>query len=322
LPSLTVAQESFEALATDWKALLPNAATNTIFLTPEWQQLWWQHFSAGEELQILSVREVGGRLIAVAPLRRMARLISLVGSTDVCDYSDFILDKSCAGEALTAVIEHVRGWDRVVLNSVPAGVPTLALLPQIAEKRGWKIEVTQEDVCPRAELPGDWEEYLGRLSKKDRHELRRKFRRLDSAGQVSFPLGNGDKDMDDFFRLHRLSREDKAEFMTPDMEAFFRQVMVRIADSARLQFVEVDGVRAAAIVYFDYAGRRLLYNSGYDPAFSSLSVGLLLKAYAVREAIESGMSCFDFLRGDEPYKYDLGGVDFPIYRCEVTRTCG
>src|SRR5438132_13231481 len=118
----------------------------------------------------------------------------------------------------------------------------------MATKRGWQIEVTQEDVCPRAELPGDWEAYLGRLSKKDRHELRRKFRRLDSAGQVTFPLGSGDKDMDDFFRLHRLSREDKAGFMTPDMEAFFRQVMTRMADSARLQFIEVDGVRAAAVI--------------------------------------------------------------------------
>ena len=37
-------------------------------------------------------------------------------------------------------------------------------------------------VAARCDLPATWDEYLGTLSKKDRHELRRKLRRLESGG--------------------------------------------------------------------------------------------------------------------------------------------
>lgn len=314
-----VASEGFETVAGPWTKLLEECSTNTVFLTPEWQQLWWRHFGDGRQLDILSVRD-GDDLVGLAPMRLGGRKMALVGNKDVCDYSDFIVSKDHVEAVLPLMFEDLskRCWDRLVLHSIPAGSPTLELVPAFAKAQGWSVDLAQENVCPRAELPDDWETYLNSLTKKDRHELRRKFRRLDSAGDVRFYRSEAsDKDMDDFIRLHTMSREDKAEFMTPEMEVFFREVVT--LPQAGLHFVEVDGIRAAAIVRFDYDNSRLLYNSGYDPRFASLSVGLLLKAWAIREAIEAGMKCFDFLRGDEPYKYDLGGVDYPIYELTVTR---
>ncbi|MEE8347693.1 MAG: GNAT family N-acetyltransferase, partial [Dehalococcoidia bacterium] len=66
-------------------------------------------------------------------------------------------------------------------------------------------------------------------------------------------------------------------------------------------------------------GEALLYNSGYNPDYAYLSVGLLSKALALRKAIEEGRSRFDFLRGPEPYKYDLVARDVAVYRCTVRR---
>jgi CelD/BcsL family acetyltransferase involved in cellulose biosynthesis len=71
---------------------------------------------------------------------------------------------------------------------------------------------------------------------------------------------------------------------------------------------------------FDYNNDIYLYNSAYDPAYSSLSVSLLLKVFNIRDAVENGKKRFDFLSGDEPYKYDLGGHDVPLYRCLITRS--
>ena len=65
-----------------------------------------------------------------------------------------------------------------------------------------------------------------------------------------------------------------------------------------------------------------MYNSGFDPAFADLSVGLLLKATTIRDAIERGLDSFEFLRGDEQYKYHLGGVDQAVYRMTVVRDGG
>ncbi len=316
----TVVSESFEAVHQAWLQILPSSATNTIFVTPQWQQLWWRHFGGERDLEILSIRDTAGALMAIAPLRLGGRKMALVGNTDVCDYSDFIVSEANAPQALPVLLSYLSSdcWDRLVLHSLPADSPTLALMPELARERGWSVVATQENVCPRAELPVDWDTYLGTLNKKDRHELRRKFRRLEAAGDVRYyRSADSDRDMEDFIRLHTASREDKAVFMTPKMEAFFREA-VRLPYTG-LYFLEVDGVRAASIICFDYNESRLLYNSGYDPRFSSLSAGLLLKAWALREAIERGMKCFDFLRGDEPYKYDLGGTDYPIYQLVVGR---
>ena len=323
----SVIEGSFDSLRDSWKALLPSCATNTIFVTPRWQEIWWEHFRTQREMRLLAVQQ-NGVVAGIAPLTIMDGQVSLLGSTDVCDYLDFVLPAEHCTGGLSAVFDHLEtlSWSTVVLHSIPGDSPTLSAVRSIAQQRGFCLTQEQEDVCPRADLPGDWDSYLAGLSKKDRHELRRKLRRLEGAGQVCYYTAADpaafDRDLDDFLRLMRSSAQEKADFMTPEMERFFRAAVDAQVKRgvAKLQFLEIDGARAAAVLCFDYQGDRLLYNSGYDFAYAPLSVGLLLKAYAIRDAIDQGMRRFDFLRGNEPYKYDLGGVDYPIYHCTITRS--
>jgi CelD/BcsL family acetyltransferase involved in cellulose biosynthesis len=84
-------------------------------------------------------------------------------------------------------------------------------------------------------------------------------------------------------------------------------------------FLELDGERVAATMSFDYDGRRLLYNSGYRLEHAPLAVGLMLNALCIKDAIERGLTYFDFLRGPEPYKYHLGGMDIGLHRLIVRR---
>jgi CelD/BcsL family acetyltransferase involved in cellulose biosynthesis len=183
-----------------------------------------------------------------------------------------------------------------------------------------------EDVCPQLDLPGDWEEYLASLDKKDRHELRRKLRKLSQGGEPELEVLTSAADvtaaLDDFVRQHKSSRSDKETFMTEQMERFFRRVVPALAEEGAVEmiFLKLGGVRAACVLCFRTDGDILLYNSGYEPAYAGLSVGLLSKALALKRAIELGMKRFDFLRGAEPYKYDLGAKDLPVYRCVIRRT--
>ena len=130
--------------------------------------------------------------------------------------------------------------------------------------------------------------------------------------------------MDDFLDLHTRSRADKTEFMTPEMETFFRRMASAMAAEGliRLFMLRVNGKPAAAVLCFDAGSHLYLYNSGYDPEFSSLSVGLVSKALCLQWAIENGMTGLDFLRGDEPYKYDMGARDQEIYRIRLSRSLG
>ena len=120
----------------------------------------------------------------------------------------------------------------------------------------------------------------------------------------------------------RVSDPEKSKFMTPQREEFFYNIARRTAQLGliKLFFMELEGKLVAASLCFDYGTTRLLYNSGYDLEYSYYSVGLLLNALCLRDAIEQGKVYFDFLRGSEPYKYHLGGQNQILYQMVVKRS--
>lgn len=318
---------SIEEIEQEWQALLPQGSLDTIFVMPQWQQVWWSEYGDGAEAMLLSLPGSDG-LEALAPLMRREGKITLMGDEDLYDYNDLLVTAGTEESFYPLLLDHLEEepWDSVELFPLQASSPTLQRLPGLATSRGLEVEIREEDVCPGVELPGDWDEFLGGLSKKDRHELRRKLRRLEGAGDYRWycceTAGEVEQKLDHFLELVRLSREDKDRFMTPKRESFFRSAIGAMAQmgTVRLFFMELEGQNVASALCFDYGGSRMLYNSGFNPEYSYYSVGLLLKALCIRDAVEAGLPFFDFLRGDEPYKYDLGGKDYPLYRMVVKRS--
>ncbi len=318
--------EHFDGIQGEWEELLPSCNTDTVFVTPWWQRAWLRHFGNESELRILSVRDEG-TAVGIAPLMLRDGVISFLGDTDLFDYHDFLVPKGNEAPFYTALFDYLSAmdWHTIDLRSLPQESPTLRHVPELAERKGYSVGTPEEDVTPVADLPPTWDEYLASLPKKARHELRRKLRRLGKAGiyrqyECTSPqtISTG---MQDFFRLHRASSPEKAGFMTPKRERFFLDVAgeLGIRGQFRLAFLELNGVRVASCISFDYRDSYFLYNSGYDPSYSRLSVGLLNKALAVKGAIESGKRSFDFLRGAERYKYDLGAKDRVLYQMVVRR---
>lgn len=322
-----VQREELERLEPEWRALLPQTSANGVFVSPTWLRAWWQEFGAGRELLLLSVRRQGD-LVGVAPLMRDGDRICFAGDTEICDYMDVVATPGEVEAVLSAVLRSLgeEPWPELVLWAVPEGSPTLDALKAAAPALGLRIDIEPEDVCPRLDLPATWDGYLANLSKKNRHELRRKLRKLSQGGEVRLEAiahpAEVEAALDDFLRLYRQSRADKAAFMTERMERFFRVIVAALAAEAQVEilFLTLSGVRVAAVLCFCTSDESLLYNSGYDPDYAYLSVGLLSKALALRKAIEEGKRRFDFLRGPEPYKYDLGATDRPVYRCTVRRS--
>jgi CelD/BcsL family acetyltransferase involved in cellulose biosynthesis len=177
---------------------------------------------------------------------------------------------------------------------------------------------------PRVELPDSFEAYVESLGRKERHELRRKLRRLEAGRRIAFRFAaSGDRTsvVDRFMALHRRSRGEKAEFMTRERERFFRDVAEAMAarDWLRLGVLSVDGEDAAVLFAFAYERTLAIYNAAYDPALAGISVGIGCQAYAIRSAIDDGLETYDLLRGGEPFKYDLGAVDHWLLRLEASR---
>jgi CelD/BcsL family acetyltransferase involved in cellulose biosynthesis len=320
--------DSLSSLEEKWQELLATGAANyNIFLTPQWQKAWWQVFGSGHELLFLSVHEESG-LAGIAPMMRRDNRLSFIGSSDVCDYMDFIVRQGREGFVFPRLLDYLESleWNTLELESLLPHSPALSYLAPLARQRGYQVQVAPMDVSPQLFLPPSWEEYLARLKAKDRHELRRKLRRLEQTKATRGYTITDNKQLpralEGFFELFRMSGSEKARFMTDQRRVFFETMVSSLAEKGgiRLSFLEVGGVRAAACLCFDYKNEVYLYNSAYDPAYAPLSVSLLLKVFCIRDAINDGKKRFDFLRGSEPYKYDLGGQDVPVYRCVISRS--
>ncbi len=318
-----VSTATFASLQSQWEALAERQTHASIFLTPLWQRAWWDSFGPGRELRLLPI---GGEAApsAIAPMMLSGDTLAFLGGSDLFDYHDVILSDDADAWDEVARCILAEEWKHLELLSLRDGSHTLEALPERLSRAGCEVSIEQEGVSPGIALPSTWDDYLASLRKKDRHELRRKLRRLDTAGPwrvVAATPQSLDEDIALFLELMRVSSDEKRIFMAPEREAFFRTILRRTSEAGylRLKFLEVGGERVSGVVCFDYAGRRHLYNSGYRLDYGALSVGLLLKVLTLREAIEQGLTYYDLLRGAEPYKHHLGARDVALYTLRASR---
>ncbi len=331
----------FDALAAEWNALVKRSRANTIFLTHEWQTTWWNCLGEGELWIVAFRRPETDGLVGIVPLYLVQqkqgkhvgqKKFNLVGCVEVSDYLDIIVAKGWEQSVYSGLLTWLQSaeapaWDVLDLCNLPEDSLTYQELPAIATAAGFVADVRQEDVAPQFRLPLHYETYLQELvEKKQRHEIRRKQRRAEREVKVDFYMVGKEHSLeaqvDDFVALQRASRVDKAEFMTPQMRHFFGAVARRMLDAGmlRLCFLSLNGEKAATLFAFEYERQFLLYNSGYDPdAHAQLSPGWVLLAYSIQYAIAAGCRLFDFMQGDEEYKYRFGSQDYKVMRVLVRR---
>jgi CelD/BcsL family acetyltransferase involved in cellulose biosynthesis len=324
--NFTVTQESFERLTSCWNDPGSGLKWGSIFVLPAWLEVWWRTFKPKTELYLTVVKD-SSDIIGIAPLHLKGKEARFVGNADVCDYQDFIIVPGRETEFFNVLLDDLarRGIQQLELNPVRPDSSVITSLVDVVEKRGGSVICQEGDVTVEMDLPANWEEYLEGLDKKQRHEVRRKLRRLWGARDVQYRCHEvGPQDVreltDTFLKLFSLSREEKADFMTSQMEIFFRALAEAMAGIKLLRYgiLEVEAQPAAMIMGFDYNQAMYLYNSAYDPQYDSLSVGVLSKVLCIKESINRGRKKWDFLKGAEKYKYQLGGSEIRLYNCRVT----
>lgn len=323
----------FDELKAEWNDLVHRSSSNRIFSTWEWKSTWWESYHPGR-LWVITCRDDNDRLVGIAPWfigeSEQGRFVSIIGCKEVTDYLDVIVDSDYIGDVLQCFAvylrEHSDEFDSLSFCNLPEDSVAYQRLPAFLEQCGFAISTSHEDVCPIIDLPSTWEEYLAMLDKKQRHELRRKLRRTQGVNtNVDWYILGQDDDLDaameDFLRLMAASDRDKQRFLQDEQNVRFFKAISRVLQPIgwlQLVFLTVDGARAAAYLNFDYNGQILVYNSGLLPGeYGHLSPGIVLLAYNIRYAIENGRTAFDFLQGDEDYKYHMGGKDINVYNLEA-----
>lgn len=320
--------EGFKALEKDWNALLA-CADATIFQSFEWLYSWWKYFGNGGRLHCL-VLSSGGRIVGIAPLFkvdvkvlgvRLATHLQFIGK-GLSDYVDVIIHRGYEKTVIDALARYLRGtaatWDVFDCEDVPGQSPVLGLLPEAALRLGIHSSKYQGNVCPRVALPTKEEATTGKKGPSLSYNFKRKYKILQGAGDAriehfrttSDDLRKGVEMFSDLHGRRWKSLGFPSAFDEEKHRLFHVEVAERFArrDWLRLYFLCVNGVPLSVCFNFNYNKTIYMYQCnahGSDELMKS-SPGFLIRAIAMDEGITEGMQTFDFLRGNESYKYTEG----------------
>ena len=339
----TSAGERFDQLGEEWNRLLHESASDTVFMTREFQQVWWEHFGpkGDDSLFLITTRDEGGELIGLWPLYdetpgQMPRHLRIIGSPRGSDYLDLIARRGQEREVYEAILDFLiqrddadtlHPWESIEVMNVRTGSPTLEVLAPMAKERGLEVEIEPITVCPGITLPDSWESYLAQLTRKERHETRRKLRRAEQGrDNVKWYLSGNPQTLSQdvlvYLELFQKSSYVKEEYLDEQRQQFFQAMAPVMLEAGwlYLAFLVINGEKVASMFCFDYGDAISVYNSGFNPQkYRHLSSGIVLLCYCIQDAIERGYPLFDFLRGDEAYKYRFGAVDRVIHRLTIGR---
>lgn len=300
----------------DWTTsafdLDPVAPATGPFPTRPFLEVIWRHRrDGGSELVLVEGPD------ALMALEEADGCLRMAGEPDLTDYHSPLGGR--VDELVAAFVGDLPPGTRIELDSLPreAAEPLSQGLDLAAVS--WARE--EHTVAAVLELPSTFEDYLHGIGKKERHEVRRKRRRyVEAVGELLHETHEGrGAAFDEFVHLHRRSNGSKGSFMTDEMADLFACLID--LPGWRIDLLRSPATGAATACVFGYAdgGGYYLYNSAYDPAVSEGSPGVALLGSMIERAIEEGRSHFDFLKGDERYKFRLGAEPRPLYRLVARR---
>ncbi len=315
-----------------WRDLLSRDPDAHIFATPEWSKLWWEEFGADKDLCLLTMMR-GDEVAGIVPLYSKAedgkRVIRFIGGIDLTDYLGPICSLDDRAEVARALVEWLEetasDWDEFDAHNMPVPLGFAEFLVDEVDRSGLEFRLEQEETSAVLLLPEKWDGYLASLNSKDRHELRRKRRRVerdhaDAVVRTATPA-TLDRDFKTFVEMHRGAEGHKGHFMGRHIATFFERVARAFMDLGwlRLDITEIADRPVASTFGFVLDKTFYLYNSAYDVDLARLSPGFVHVSELVKRSIEEGLNVFDFLRGPEKYKYQMGAQAVPLNNVRVHR---
>jgi CelD/BcsL family acetyltransferase involved in cellulose biosynthesis len=314
----------FRRLRDEWNELLEASNSNCLFLTWEWLHTWWRHLSDGRRLSILTARREG-RLVAIVPLALRPQQLRLLmpfhtleflGTGSVgSDYLDVIIRRGMEEETVRVLADYL-GHGKQVLEFAQFKRGDSCAAPALAGQlrdRNWSSTEVTIGVCPFIDLSGrSWESYLATLGHEYRRNFKRRLRQLTAQFAFSFELAVSEDQRREALQalldLHERRWQERGgsdAFHTPDLRAFHDELTQLALQRGwlRLFLMRLDGRPAAALYGFMYDRRFYFYQQGFDPRFARYSLGLVMTGLTIQEAIKEGAGEYDFLSGDEEFKF-------------------
>jgi CelD/BcsL family acetyltransferase involved in cellulose biosynthesis len=331
-------QDFSAVLKTEWDSLLTNGISKVPFLRYEYLKTWWQTRGGGEwpedsTLLLIQAHE-GTEIAGIAPCfishSKDKKTLMLLGGIEISDYLDLLVTPEHVKPFARELLQYIKSVlvpqykiDRIEFSNIVDQSPSIEALETDSREFGLVCTVAPLSRSPYIPLNGNYEDYMNNLDKKQRHEMRRKLRRVlelpeGSDWYIASDPATIENEIQDFIRLMAFD-EDKLKFLTPVMREQMRLSMLDAFNHGILQlaFLNIGGQKAAAYLNFDFNNRIYVYNSGINPDCFENSPGWVLLTYLIKWANENNRLEFDFMRGTEDYKYKFGGLDRSVMQLTI-----
>ncbi|UCG51789.1 MAG: GNAT family N-acetyltransferase [Candidatus Latescibacterota bacterium] len=316
-----------EEYATRWNELVDISSQANVFQRWEWIWNWANVYIGENSLLTLAVLE-GNELVAIAPLwvekKRHPGFVSLnvlrvMGSPE-SDYVDFIVREDDAARWSELIWEHLFGplrgeWDILEYIDVRADSSVLDSFARLSasDDRCAKMEQTGQSVCPYIDLPDRWDEFLQSFSSTGRYAINYSRRRLEKQGDLRLHFCENVDELPDqlrrFISLHQKSWRERGRagaFATDKAKRFHERVAGDFLKK-RILFLcslSLDGTHIGSFYGFQFKNKLYYYLLAVERnPEKRVKTGTALLGYCIEEAITRRCREFDFLRGDEEYKY-------------------
>ncbi len=261
----------------------------------------WNHRDAADSELRIEVASDGAVALAVT-----GNHIEFAGQPSLTDYHSPL---GVAGATPLATALSTFPGATFRFDSLP--IEAAEVVETAMDTVGATFETHPDTVAAVLDLPDSYEEWLESIGKKERHEVRRKRRRFEAEfGHIEI-VPHGREAIDAFCAMHRTSRGDKGTFMTGDRQRFFEDLLDHAG--ASIHTLLCDGIPRAHAFGFETNTGYYFYNSAFDVDAAMASPGIVLLASMIEAQIARGSSIFDFLKGDERYKFKHGARPRHLY---------
>lgn len=307
--SLITRTEDVAMLESGWRALL---GPKHFFLAPEWVLAWLESF--GGTPWFVAARDEQGALVGLLPLVRSREgQVHFAGQEHGADHLDCLAQPGWEAAVAAGAMRFAlrQGVKRLDLRHVQEGSALRSALRAGTLPYGERLSTW----CPYILAPQGYEAWLSTsMDRKRRHEIRRLLRRFEERPDARMRLlrevSECEAAVGRLLQLHArrfasLGRE--TVFEGPALQGFHQGLMRRLAarGEALVAILEEERGRESAIFYgFVFGGAFHHFQSGVDEGGEISSPGTVLRALLLRDGVfGAGLTEFDFLDGDEAYKF-------------------
>ncbi|NVJ28243.1 GNAT family N-acetyltransferase [Myxococcus sp. AM011] len=310
---------AFMALESEWNALV-EATSHEVFYRHEFLRIWLDNFAPGSRLRVLTLRDEDGQLSAALPLWEErttlygvpVRQLSGAANAHSCRFDVLAREPDVAAALFLAHLRARGGWDVLRLTDVPDGGAAWRL-HGAAHSADMPVGAWESLQSPYIPLPATREKYQASLQAKFKANCRRRRRKLEEKGRVTFERVDGGLDLEgaleEGFLLEQSGwKGERGTAMGQDSatRGFYTELARDAAYRKKLAlyFLRLDGRAVAFHFGLEDDGRYFLLKPGYDEQLRECSPGQLLMEEVVGACIDRGLREFDFLGPDMVWKRD------------------